>query len=59
MRTSRFAVTSPVAHSTDINGHSGSQTLTEGTDAIVTLVTEDPVAGTGHFINHHGEIAWS
>jgi hypothetical protein len=27
------------------NGHSGPQTVTQGTDAIVTLATEDPTAG--------------
>jgi hypothetical protein len=41
------------------NGHSGSQTVTEGTDAIVALATEGPGAGTGRFIDRHGEIAWS
>ena len=38
----------------DLNGHHGTQTVTEGTDAIVTLATEDPSAGTGRF----SPVAW-
>ncbi|NUP22893.1 MAG: short-chain dehydrogenase, partial [Streptomyces sp.] len=44
---------------TDLNGHSGPQTVTEGTDAIVALATEGPGAGTGRFLSRHGDIAWS
>jgi hypothetical protein len=29
-----------------------------GTDAIVTLVTEDPSRGTGRFIGRSGPVAW-
>ena len=43
---------------TDLNRHSGPQTVTQGTDAIVTLATEDPTAGTGRFIDRHGTVAW-
>jgi hypothetical protein len=43
----------------DINGNSGPQTVTEGTDAIVTLATEGPGHGSGRFVDRHGEIAWS
>jgi NAD(P)-dependent dehydrogenase (short-subunit alcohol dehydrogenase family) len=43
---------------TDLNRHSGHQTVTEGTDAIVTLATEDPSAGTGRFIDRFGPVAW-
>ena len=28
--------------------------MTEGTDAIVQLATEDPDAGTGRYIDRHG-----
>ncbi|MFI0778577.1 SDR family NAD(P)-dependent oxidoreductase [Streptomyces sp. NPDC021212] len=48
-----------VAAATDLNGHSGPQTVTEGTDAIVALATEGPGARTGRFVSRHGEIAWS
>jgi len=43
---------------TDLNRHSGTQTVTEGTDAIVTLATEDPSAGTGRFVDRFGPVAW-
>ena len=43
---------------TDLNGHSGSQTVTEGTDAVVALATERPEAGTGRFINRLGPMPW-
>jgi hypothetical protein len=46
---------------TGLTGHSGTQTVTEGTegtDAIVTLATEDPSAGTGRFIDRFGPVAW-
>ncbi|ROQ39496.1 NADP-dependent 3-hydroxy acid dehydrogenase YdfG [Frondihabitans sp. PhB188] len=43
---------------TDLNGNSGHQTLTEGTDAIVTLATL-PVGGpTGTFIDRSGPAAF-
>jgi hypothetical protein len=34
---------------TDLNGHSGVQTVTEGTDAIVGLATEGPGVSGGRF----------
>ncbi|MBO2457970.1 hypothetical protein [Actinomadura violacea] len=39
---------------TDLNGHSGPQSVTEGTDAIVRLATEGPGAGSGRFIDRSG-----
>jgi NAD(P)-dependent dehydrogenase (short-subunit alcohol dehydrogenase family) len=54
----RFNVADPGYTATDLNGHSGTQTVTEGTDAIVTLATEDPSAGTGRFIDRFGPVAW-
>ena len=53
----RFNAADPGYTATDLNGHSGTQTVTEGTDAIVTLVTEDPSAGTGRFIDRCGPVA--
>jgi NAD(P)-dependent dehydrogenase (short-subunit alcohol dehydrogenase family) len=41
----RFNAADPGYTATDLNGHSGPQTVTQGTDAIVTLATEDPTAG--------------
>jgi NAD(P)-dependent dehydrogenase (short-subunit alcohol dehydrogenase family) len=54
----RFNVADPGYTATDLNGHRGTQTVTEGTDAIVTLATEDPAAGTGRFIDRFGPVAW-
>lgn len=55
----RVNAADPGYTATDLNGHSGPQTVTEGTDAIVALATEEPGAGTGRFVSRHGEIAWS
>ncbi len=54
----RVNAVDPGYTATDLNGHSGSQTVTEGTDAIVALATEDSSAGTGRFIDRHGSVAW-
>jgi NAD(P)-dependent dehydrogenase (short-subunit alcohol dehydrogenase family) len=54
----RFNVADPGYTATDLNGHSGTQTVTEGTDAIVALATEDPAAGTGRFIDRFGPVPW-
>ncbi|MFD6953489.1 short-chain dehydrogenase [Nocardiopsis sp. TSRI0078] len=54
----RFNAVDPGHTATDLNGHSGTQTVTEGTDAIVTLATEDPSAGTGRIIDRYGALAW-
>lgn len=55
----RVNAADPGYTATDMNGHSGPQTLTEGTDAIVALATEGPGAGTGRFVDRQGEIARS
>ncbi|MEV5356999.1 SDR family NAD(P)-dependent oxidoreductase [Streptomyces sp. NPDC052693] len=55
----RINAADPGYTATDFNAHSGFQTVTEGTDAIVTLATEEPGAGTGRFLSRHGEITWS
>ena len=44
---------------TDLNGHRGPQTVTEGTDAIVGLATEKPGSASGRFVDRDGEIGWS
>jgi NAD(P)-dependent dehydrogenase (short-subunit alcohol dehydrogenase family) len=54
----RFNAADPGYTATDLNGHRGSQTVTEGTDAIVALATEDPSAGTGRFLDRFGPVAW-
>ena len=54
----RFNAADPGYTATDLNGHTGTQTVTEGTDAIVTLATEDPEAGSGRFIDRFGPVPW-
>lgn len=54
----RVNAADPGYTSTDLNGHRGAQTVTEGTDAVVTLATESSDAGTGRFIDRFGPIAW-
>lgn len=43
---------------TDLNGHSGPQTVTEGTDAIVALAQIGPDGPTGTFTDRHGVVPW-
>lgn len=54
----RFNAVDPGYTATDLNGHTGPQTVTEGTDAIVTLATEDASAGTGRVIDRYGPLPW-
>jgi NAD(P)-dependent dehydrogenase (short-subunit alcohol dehydrogenase family) len=54
----RFNAADPGYTATDLNGHSGAQTVTEGTDAIFALATEDPSAGTGRFVDRFGPVPW-
>ncbi|MDQ0578870.1 SDR family NAD(P)-dependent oxidoreductase [Streptomyces rishiriensis] len=55
----RVNAADPGYTATDLNGHSGPQSVTEGTDAIVRLATEGPGAGSGRFIDRSGPIDWS
>jgi NAD(P)-dependent dehydrogenase (short-subunit alcohol dehydrogenase family) len=43
---------------TDLNHHSGPQTVTEGTDAIVTMATIGKGGPTGTFSDRHGPKVW-
>ncbi|MFF2088292.1 SDR family oxidoreductase [Nocardia sp. NPDC058176] len=43
---------------TDLNGHSGFQTLAEGTDAIVAMATVDRDGPTGGFADRAGTAPW-
>ena len=54
----RFNAADPGHTATDLNGHTGPQTVTEGTDAIVALATEPAAAGTGRFIDRSGTVPW-
>jgi NAD(P)-dependent dehydrogenase (short-subunit alcohol dehydrogenase family) len=54
----RFNAADPGYTATDLNGHTGPQTVTEGTDAIVALATEPAAAGTGRFVDRSGTVPW-
>jgi NAD(P)-dependent dehydrogenase (short-subunit alcohol dehydrogenase family) len=54
----RFNAADPGYTATDLNSRRGHQTVTEGTDAIVALATEDASAGTGRFVDRLGPVAW-
>ncbi|MGW4948174.1 SDR family NAD(P)-dependent oxidoreductase [Actinoplanes sp. NPDC004185] len=55
----RINAADPGYTATDLNGNSGPQTVTEGTDAVVGLATEGPGHGSGRFVDRAGEITWS
>jgi NAD(P)-dependent dehydrogenase (short-subunit alcohol dehydrogenase family) len=54
----RINAVDPGYTATDLNGHSGPQTVTEGTDAIVALATIGPDGPTGTFSDRHGVLPW-
>jgi uncharacterized protein YbjT (DUF2867 family) len=43
---------------TDLNAHRGTQTVTEGTDAIVRMATIGPEGPTGSFVSRDGPVPW-
>ncbi|MEN3610485.1 SDR family NAD(P)-dependent oxidoreductase [Plantactinospora sp. ZYX-F-223] len=55
----RINAVDPGYTATDLNGHTGPQTVTEGTNAIVALATEGPGHGSGRFVDRNGDITWS
>ena len=54
----RVNVVDPGYTATDLNGNSGPQTVTEGTDAIVAMATIGPDGPTGTFTDREGPVAW-
>ena len=54
----RVNVSDPGYTATDLNAHSGHQTVTEGTDATVMLATLGSDGPTGEFHDRHGRIAY-
>jgi NAD(P)-dependent dehydrogenase (short-subunit alcohol dehydrogenase family) len=54
----RINAADPGYTATDLNGHAGTQTVTEGTDAIVALASIGPDGPTGTFVDRHGTVAW-
>ncbi len=54
----RVNAVDPGYTATDLNGHSGPQTVTEGTDAVVAMATIGSDGPTGTFSDRHGVVAW-
>lgn len=54
----RVNAVDPGYTATDLNGNSGLQTVTEGTDAIVAMATIQADGPTGTFSDRHGALAW-
>jgi NAD(P)-dependent dehydrogenase (short-subunit alcohol dehydrogenase family) len=54
----RVNAVDPGYTATEFNGHSGPQTVTEGTDAIVAMATIGSDGPTGAFVDRHGAVPW-
>ena len=54
----RVNAADPGYTATDLNGNNGTQTVQEGTDAIVTLACLDPGGPTGSYIDRNGVVPW-
>jgi NAD(P)-dependent dehydrogenase (short-subunit alcohol dehydrogenase family) len=54
----RINVVDPGYTATDINGNTGHQTVTEGTDAIVRLACIGADGPTGTFSDRKGQVPW-
>lgn len=54
----RINASDPGYTATDLNGHGGHQTVTEGTDATVLLALTTPDGPTGEFHNRFGRIEY-
>jgi NAD(P)-dependent dehydrogenase (short-subunit alcohol dehydrogenase family) len=54
----RVNAADPGYTATDLNGHSGHQTVEEGSDAIVALATVAPDGPTGGFFDRTGPVPW-
>jgi len=54
----RVNAVDPGYTATDLNGNTGTQTVTEGIDAIVVMATIGPDGPTGTFTDRHGPVPW-
>jgi NAD(P)-dependent dehydrogenase (short-subunit alcohol dehydrogenase family) len=54
----RVNAVDPGYTATDLTDHTGFQTVTEGTDAIVELAIAGPDGPTGGFVNREGTVPW-
>jgi NAD(P)-dependent dehydrogenase (short-subunit alcohol dehydrogenase family) len=54
----RINAVDPGYTATDLNRHSGTQSVQEGTDAIVAMAQVDPSGPTGTFVDRNGAVPW-
>jgi NAD(P)-dependent dehydrogenase (short-subunit alcohol dehydrogenase family) len=54
----RFNAVDPGYTATDLNGHSGTQSVEEGTDAIVRMAQIGASGPTGTFVDRSGAVPW-
>jgi hypothetical protein len=54
----RINAVDPGYTATDLNGKSGTQSVEEGTDAIVRMARIGASGPTGTFVDRHGEVPW-
>jgi NAD(P)-dependent dehydrogenase (short-subunit alcohol dehydrogenase family) len=54
----RINAVDPGYTATDLNGHSGVQSVQEGTDAIVRMASIGATGPTGTFVDRHGNVPW-
>jgi NAD(P)-dependent dehydrogenase (short-subunit alcohol dehydrogenase family) len=54
----RINAVDPGYTATDLNGHNGTQSVEEGTDAIVAMAQLEPSGPTGTFVDRSGVVAW-
>jgi NAD(P)-dependent dehydrogenase (short-subunit alcohol dehydrogenase family) len=54
----RINAVDPGYTATDLNGYNGTQSLEEGTDAIVAMAKLAPSGPTGTFVDRNGVVAW-
>jgi NAD(P)-dependent dehydrogenase (short-subunit alcohol dehydrogenase family) len=54
----RVNAVDPGYTATDLNAHRGTQSLEEGTEAIVTMAKIDASGPTGTFVDRHGVVPW-
>ena len=54
----RINAVDPGYTGTDLNGHRGTQSVEEGTDAIVAMAKLDRSGPTGTFVDRNGAVAW-
>lgn len=54
----RINAADPGYTATDLNDHRGTQTVEEGTDAILYIATLPPDGPTGQFFDRHGAMPW-